>query len=184
MNYDNTKYIKPAISVFLRMLGGSIIAFIFYFGLSAYTYENPVGQILTTILFLFVYSIPVYTVLHRFGDSDCNQAKLGNIKPKFYRGFLIGLLASLPQLIFGIIFILSKFVDMGNLIVAFKFINPYMVSIANFIQNSGYIADFTIPQVLLTASLSLVPAILCGIFYFIGYKQFIPTEWLVYKKEK
>ncbi len=184
MKLNENSLIKPAISIFLRHLGGVIIAFIFFIGLSRFLVDNVTGQILCAILFLIVYSIPSYTALWSIGHSDLNKEKFGHLTKDNFKGLKIGLIASIPNYIFTLLFVLSKFnLFPYNLVVQFKFANAELVPLINLIEPKMYMEFFSVAEVFGIAALTLIPAVLCFFFYILGNRDFKPSHWLIYKKE-
>lgn len=184
MKFKENSLLEPAISIFWRHLGGVMIAFIFSIPLSQFLVDNITGQIICSILFLFIYSIPSYTALWAIGHRDLNKEKFGHVNKDIYKGLKIGLIASIPSFIFALLFILSKFnIFPFNIVVPFKFVNAELFPLINLIQPSMYMPDFSIAEVFGIAALTLIPAVLCFFFYILGNKDFKPTSWLVYKKD-
>lgn len=184
MRSKENNTISLAISIFLRHCGGVIIANIFNIALARFVVDNLVGSLICSVVYLFVYAIPIYTAMWSIGHRDLNLEKFGHVKKKPYRGLLIGLLASVPTFVLTILFILSKFNLFYNFVLPFKMMNAEIIPLINIIQRSMYLPDFTVGEVFGVAALTLIPALLCGCFYLFGNFDFIPTRWLVYKKDK
>lgn len=183
MKLSENSLLKYVPSLFLRHIGGVILCCIFFIPASG-SLTDTIGQIIWSVVFLIAYSIPQYVAFWSIGNKDLNAYRFGHIKKDAFKGFKIGLIISIPSFIMAILFILSKFSLFYNFTIPFKFLNAEILPLINLIQRSMYMPDFTVPQVLGVAALTLIPSILCGIFYQIGFRDFTPSQWIIYKNEK
>lgn len=183
MNMERGSIFKTALSVFFTHIGATIMALIFCLGLSMLLIGTW-GQIVSGVIVLLVYSIPLYSILWNTGNSDLNKQNFNRIEKDSFKGFKIGLLASVPVYVMTILFVLSKFGLFYNFVIPFKLANAYVWPFMNIIRNTMYLPDYTVLEVIATALLTFIPAVLCGIFYIMGNKDFAPMQKIIYKKKK
>ena len=178
----NSSILKSSLSVFGYHVGGLIISCIFCIGLGSLL-SNTIGQIISQIIILVVYSLPIYQTVWGIGHSDMNKENFGHIKKDSLRGFKIGLISSIPVFIMTLLFVLSKFNLIYNFTWVFKFANAEIWPLINMIEISMYLPDYSYLEIFGVAAVTLIPTILIGSFYIMGNNDFSPVQKLIYKKK-
>ncbi len=141
---------------------------------------------LTQIFNLFILIAFVYHTLWDLGAADSNLVKFKHKSLDKLRGLKIGLLASIPNILFfAIIVIFQKGFMSGFNMPMYKFFVSYFYSFVELILN-GVREPFNLSavQILLLSALLLVIPAITEISYILGYKGISLEEKLVYKKEK
>ena len=129
----------------------------------------------------------VYSQTREAGDKDCNLVKTGKINESYFKGLYIGLLASLPYLISGLLLVLSR---MG--LFAAGFINYYRAFINSFymcfnitVLPSGLTVFEQNPLSIIGSLMTLLIVPLTAMFgYILGYRRVRISDKILYKKRK
>ena len=141
---------------------------------------------LTQIFNIFILIGFLYNELWNLGATDTNLANFGHKSLDKLRGFKIGLLASIPNIIFFAIMIIFKNGFMSGFNAQmYKFAISYFYSFAELILNGATAtADLSIFKILILFALILVIPAITEVSYLLGLKGVSLEEKLVYKKEK
>ncbi len=174
--------LKSSLSVLGRHVGGVVISCIFCIGLSSLMVK-PTGQIISSIIVLLIYMLPIYQISWDLGHRDLNRENFGHIKKDNFKGFKIGLIASIPIFVMTLLFVLSKFNLFYNFTWLFKILNAHIWPLINLIQISMFMPDYSIAETFGVAVLALISPLLIGIFYIMGNHDFSPMQRLVYKNK-
>ncbi|MEG2813170.1 MAG: hypothetical protein RSA79_01085 [Oscillospiraceae bacterium] len=182
---DNNSFkalIKPSFSFFGYHLACIILSEIISISLGM-LYDTPLGMLGLGAILLIVYSLPIYNYMWGLGHRDLNKQSFGHMKKDNFRGFKIALLGSVPLFCVSLLFVLSKFGLFFNFTIFYKMLNSEVKPLMSLINSSTYVSQYSYLQVFLVVLLTLIPAILSGIFYFIGNKDFSISQHLIYKKQ-
>ena len=141
---------------------------------------------LTQIINLLILLGFLYTDLWNLGAADANLANFGHKAIDKFRGFKIGLLASVPNIIFFAIMIIFKNGFMSGFNAQmYKFVISYFYSFAELILGGTVaLSELTVIKILLFGLLLFVIPVITEISYLLGLKGISLEEKLVYKKEK
>lgn len=183
---DNNSFkslLKPSFAFFGYHIGCVILCEIFNIGLSS-LYKTPLGMVGLAIILLIVYSLPIYNYMWGLGHRDRNKQSFGHMEKDNFRGFKIGLIGLTPIFIAAILFIVSRFGVFYNFTMIFQLINSPIKPLMRLISNSTFVAEYSYLQVFSVALLTVIPAIIAGIAYIIGSKDFSISQYLMYKKDK
>lgn len=188
MNSKENSVFKQSLGIFFRHIATLIIMIfvVFYpFSVLLVKNDNLTLQIICAVVFLLSYSVPIYIGMWSIGNKDFHKQKIDNSKKELFKGFKIGLIASIPNFIVAIIFILSKLnLFPYNITIIFKFTNIELLPLINMISNKIYLPDLSLLQVISMSLLTLIPSILCGIYYIVGNYDINLSQRLVYKENK
>lgn len=182
MDFFN-RLLKPAFALFGCHVGGVVLSFIIVACTSSIT-SNPIANIVVGIIVLLVYSIPTYSNMWLLGNTDLNKQNFNHIKKDIFKGFKIGAISSIPAFVMAILMILSKFGLFDNFIFIFKVLNSELVPWINMINMSPYLTEYSVLEIVLIASLTLIPSIIAGLFYMLGNKDISPINNMIYSKNK
>lgn len=173
---------KTVSAFFLSHIGGLLIAIIFCFGLSS-LFEGY-GFLIVIPVVLFLYSYPIYSSMWNAGHRDLNSAQFGHTVLHRERGFLYGLVGSVPIMLISLCFVLSKFGLFFNFVIPYKLLNAEIWPIINVMTSSPYLPDFAVWQIFLIAILSIaVPIVIGELGYLAGTYDFAVMQRLVYKNK-
>ncbi|MBQ6714014.1 MAG: hypothetical protein IJN15_00520 [Clostridia bacterium] len=127
-----------------------------------------------------------YHYIWELGAADANLVKFNHKTLDKLRGFKIGLLASIPNIIFfAIIVIFQKGFMSGFNIQMYKFAVGYFYSFIELILKGAMLpSDLSIVQYLLLGALLLIVPLVTQISYVLGLKGISLEEKFIYKKEK
>ena len=154
---------KTVSAFFLSHIGGLLIAIIFCFGLSS-LFEGY-GFLIVIPVVLFLYSYPIYSSMWNAGHRDLNSAQFGHTVLHRERGFLYGIVGSVPIMLISLCFVLSKFGLFFNFVIPYKLLNAVW-------------------QIFLIAFLSIaVPIVIGELGYLAGTYDFAVMQRLVYKNK-
>ena len=138
------------------------------------------------IVILVIFFLFFHNMLYYMGDSDCNRAKFGQIKPDKLKGLKIGLVPTAFQLVSYILLILGKLGIIHNgIFLVFRLcnfhFNPIIMAI---VGNTSILNNISWTGIICLFPLILITPILSFALYYLGYKRIDVLENLVYKKEK
>ena len=132
----------------------------------------------------------VFTMLYPFmwkqGDSERNLGEFGHIKPDSWRGFKMGLIASIPQFVLYIGLVLCKLsVLPDGYYSIYRILNSHVFMLLTWVLGANPSLDTTswwriIASVLFIAVVPLC----CQIGYALGARGILIKEKLVYKSKK
>lgn len=179
---QKNKFFKEMWPLLARHIGGILVSGIFWVGLSGFMTGKLVNNLICSVVFLIAYSIPSYTYMWGLGHSDRNFENFGHGKRDNLKGLKLGLVVLIPNIVLGILFILSKFSLFYNITVAFKIANVEVMPLMNLIESSLYMPDISYLELIGMFMITLMPAVLCEIYYLLGKCDFKPMQKLMYKK--
>lgn len=179
-------YLKSGVKLFGSHLGGLIVANIFCVILSTIMADKW-GNIVSIPLLLVVYSLPVYGSIWTKGNKDRNSENYDRLNKNPYRGFIIGLIENSPFILTGLFFFLSKLGIGYNFVFLYKILNAEILPIMNLFAygpDSIYLTSYTVSDAFFIALLPLIPVLLDGAYYLLGYFDISPWQRVVYKGKK
>ncbi len=138
----------------------------------------------TQIAGLFILIGFIYHYLWELGAKDCNLIKFGHIKGDNLRGFKIGLIASVPNILFfAAIIIFKNGLFSGFNMPFYKFIVSYFYSFVELILNGATrAAELSVMQIVALALMLLIIPVIAEIAYLLGLKGISVGDKLIYKK--
>lgn len=141
---------------------------------------------LTQVVNLIILVMFIYHHLWELGAKDHNSVNFGHKKEDKLRGFKIGLLASVPNIIFfALIIVFKNGIFSGFNMPFYKFIVSYFYSFVELILGGVTSAnELSAMQIIALALLLLVIPVITEIAYLLGLKNISVGERLVYKKEE
>ncbi len=123
--------------------------------------------------------------LWALGDSDANLVNFEHMKPNKLRGFIIGLLAVIPNLLSWVMLLISKAGLITDKVVhIFRFINYQLFSIVNLCLGEKTISvnDVGVGQIFLVLTAFMVLPIVAELAYLLGYNRIRLSEKFIYRK--
>lgn len=175
------KLFKPALSLFGCHIAGVIIAFIFVVGFAALN-DSFLGQLITVIVVLIVYSIPSYCSMWLLGNQDINLIRCNKKERDILRGFKIGFVSSIPSFCLAIYFFSTKIFPTSNIVFLYRVLNSEISPIIQMINNNSSLMKISIGEMAVFSLLTAIPAIFAGVFYIMGLNNITPVRRLIYKK--
>lgn len=154
--------------------------------------ESKTGQYVGYVIMLLVFTILTYLELWKYGAGDRNLAAFGRMNRDYLRGFKLGLAAGIPFFIYNLYFavltytqVVTNSVPLGFL----RFLNAHMMIVINSIYTID--KDFSVTplasnlyQALIIFLMPLFIALISGIAYFLGFRDFSIISKTMYKKIK
>lgn len=143
-------------------------------------------QLLSIVCMVLLLLCMPYSDLWTLGDKDNNSVTFGRMTEDKFHGFKIGLIAGIPGFICFFLLVLSEMgVFADRYLALYQFLNvPYILVIQLITGGASAASEMAtwclIPLGLLTL---LVPAV-CGLGYYLGYKEFSLSEKFMYKSGK
>lgn len=148
--------------------------------------ERTVFLVLTLIGTLWLTGTFIYGISWIYGNKDSNKVHFGRIKEDKWRGAKIGLLATIPYFLLFIVFLICGLgvYEKASAII-YKFANCYAFGFIDMICGSDYTAGMlSWWKFVLLFALLFIPAIICELGYWLGYKDISISEKIVYKNKK
>lgn len=149
-------------------------------------WQSAVLHIISQIVCLVLTTIFLYSVCWSYGFSDRNKVHFNRIKEDKLSGAKIGLAATglhFIVLLVYIIFALGVYPNCSLLI--YKLFNASFIPALTVIFGDAATAgEATTVGYLFAALLLLIPSVITGISYLLGYKDISITEKLIYKNNK
>lgn len=126
----------------------------------------------------------IYYYMWELGSKDYNLIKFGHTKPDNLKGIKIGLMASVPNIIFFALLVIFKNGFMSGFNMPYyKFIVSYLYSFVELIIGGVKTAsELNLTQIIGLGALLLVVPIITEIAYILGVKGISVGEKLIYKK--
>lgn len=138
----------------------------------------PAGRVSLGLICVLIYFGLVYSTAWREGNRDPNRVKYGHIKKFMAKGFVAGLIASIPYFIITTLFVISRasaestFGTVMNII--YRFVNiQYVV-----------FGDGFLKYPICCFALLLVLPVAAELGYLAGYRNLIIITKIVYKNQK
>lgn len=149
----------------------------------------------TTIIYVLIgtFSIVMYFGLMgggawKLGNDDLNKVKFNRRKEDLFRGFKIGMLTCVPMFLMAIALLLAKAELLPNFYIIYKILNGHMLAFINLIDGTfagvlaAYLTEVPWSRLVFVCLLNFITPIICGINYFLGYKDLMMMDKLIYKK--
>lgn len=147
-------------------------------------------QVLVGFLSLFLYSTMLGGCAWHLGNQDFNRVKFGRREIDLKRGFKVGAVMSIPLYGFGIALILANAELLPNFYVIYKVCNAYLLPFINVIDKtsfgvlSAYLTEVSWGSIIGVVVLNVIPCIITGVHYILGYKNIVLMDNIMYKKKK
>ena len=140
--------------------------------------------ILTQVFNLAILIGFIYYYMWELGSKDYNLIKFGHTKTDNLKGIKIGLMASVPNIIFFALLVIFKNGFMSGFNMPYyKFIVSYLYSFVELIIGGVKTAsELNLTQIIGLGALLLVVPIITEIAYLLGVKGISVGEKLIYKK--
>lgn len=164
----------------------SIILIMAFLSLTKNSLIQGVLMVLAFLCYFMLLGMPAW----QLGHQDRNKVKFGRKKTDYLRGFRVGLLASLPLWLFGVALLFAKAELLPNFYPVYKILNCHALIFMNLIDRtffgaeSAYLTVDSWASVIGVFLLNLLPALICGLHYILGFKDVVIMDNLIYKKKK
>ncbi|MBR5223012.1 MAG: hypothetical protein IKV81_02465 [Clostridia bacterium] len=156
-------------------------------GVSIYSEINPTANItlsiISQVMCLVITGLFIYNTMWKTGNRDKEFEKLHGGKVYKAKGLYCGILAILPMLLALTFAIVTKNSICANVSTSlYAILNGYAFEILTAVnKNARVFADIGIWQILTYYGVLLIFPIVSTISYFIGFKDIVIMEKLVYK---
>lgn len=151
---------------------------------------SGVGQsVFTTLSLLFTLSLAgtlIYSSVWKEGNKDLNLMRFNRISEDKYKGLKIGFVASAPYLLMLLVLLIGKNSFAKTMpIILYKWLNSSFYSIIDIICGKTIaFGNLEIWRFILLFLVQLILPAFCAFAYYIGYKDILISEKLIYKNEK
>ncbi len=134
------------------------------------------------ILSFVIYIALLYSTSWRAGSSDENRVRLGYLSDNKLRGFIAGLIAAIPGIVFAVLAFLSE----SGRVSFFEFIGQDGVVVINRFLNQpiGELYQFIVGKPALNLLFPLVVPVISGISYILGRRGISIKQMLLYKADE
>lgn len=160
-----------------------IICSIVVFSLS-FILDKTWGKVLIQVICLVISCGMFYSTMWYEGDREKNFVQFGRMEEDIHWGLKAGLAGMLVPLATMLLLVFAKVLNMPDLIVYYKLINPQINMLINMFIPTVDPASFGGVELALTALLYLYIPIICAVGYQLGYRRISVSEKLVYDKKK
>lgn len=145
---------------------------------------NIVISVISQLICLIITSSLIYGKLWQSGNRDFEAARLHGLKFSKLKGLYIGLSANLPMLIF-LIFAVAAQNKVKIPVALFAFGNAYAYEIL-LPLNKGivYFSDADVWHIIAYFAVLLFVPLVSAVSYYIGFKDIVISEKLIYKNSK
>ena len=156
-------------------------------GVSIYSEINPTANItlsiISQVICLVVTTLFVYNTMWKTGNRDKESERLHGLKVNKAKGLYCGILAILPMLLALTFAIVTKNSICANVSTSlYALLNGYAFEILTAVNKSARVfSDIGIWQILTYYGVLLIFPIVSSISYFIGFKDIVIMEKLIYK---
>lgn len=146
---------------------------------------DVVTKLIAGVICVMIMVSIIYSEMWKYGDKDRTAVKYKGKKENKRKGFIVGLFAIIPSLIFLIVLtVLKTGWSKSFSLLLFGLLNTYLYDFIYLIANGATVfGDFALWQVLVIALMFLVIPITCGISYLFGYNSISISEKLTYKNK-
>lgn len=182
--------LRVALSWFGSHVMGVVVCLMIYLSFGAIV-DHPAWQIFAGTLSFLVYMMLMGAPGWQLGSQDHNRVKFGRRSEDLFRGFKVGAIACIPLFLLGIALILAKAEFLPNFYPIYKLCNGYVLPFINLIDGtmldgvqSMYLTEVSWGAIIGVVCLSLVPVIIGGVHYILGYKDILVMDKIIYKKKK
>ncbi len=159
-----------------------IICSIIIFSLSFFL-DKTWGKIFLQLLCTVVSGGILYTTLWYYGDREKNFVQFGRMQEDLNWGLKVGLVGMLFPMATSILLILAKILNIPDLVLFYKLINPQINILINLFVPTVDTNSFGFLQIFLTMLLYLYVPLFCALGYRLGYARISLSEKLVYMKK-
>lgn len=148
--------------------------------------EDIVSKTIAGVICIAMAICVIYTEIWKYGDKERTSVKYKNQKEQLGKGFLVGIIASIPAIILLFVLTVLKSGFAKTLpLLTYAMLNTYLYDFIYLIANGAkFFGDFNLLQILLILLLLTIIPIACGISYILGYKGISISEKIVYKNKK
>ena len=145
---------------------------------------DVVSKSLAGIICLIIAITITYAEMWKYGDKDRTAVKYKGQKEQKSKGFIVGIIASIPAVLFLLILtVLKSGAAKSFSLLLYSILNTYLYDFIYLIAgNSTVFGTLSIWQILLILLLLSIIPIVCGISYILGYNSFSVSEKIIYKK--
>lgn len=158
--------------------------------LSAFN-ENIPAMVAVGIASLVMYILFLYAPAWKQGNDDWNKVNFGRREADKLRGLKIGFLAMIPNIVLSVLILLAKAELLPNFYVVYKLLNGHLLVMANLIDGTAqgvltaYLTEVDWWRLIVVCIMNCtVTMIISAVGYFIGYKNLLVMDKLVYKKKQ
>lgn len=187
-NMKQKSALKLAFNLFTTHVIGVILSVILSFGLIV-IFDNILYKFAIGCFVLLIYVVLISGPAWRIGNEDKNKVKFNRQQKDIYRGFKLGLLASVPMFLLAILLLLAKAELFPNFYVLYKVLNAYAFAFIGIIDHTfenvqtAYLTVVSWGQVIAACAFTIIPTIVWGVNYLLGYHDIIVMDKLIYKKK-
>ncbi len=142
---------------------------------------NTISEIFLIILI----GVFVYNDMWTLGFKDNNSVRIGLKEENKFKGLQIGLLTSVPAIIFLTVLAIGKTTFAKNVSIAvYAFLNPYLYEAIIMLTNGGgYVSELQVWQIAVFYALLLIIPLIACVAYILGYKSILVSEKIIYKNK-
>ena len=139
-------------------------------------------ELLRFLICFVVYLLLLYVNSWHQGSSDTNRVKLGKIPDNKFRGFLAGLIASIPGIVFAVLAFLSE----SGYVLFFEFMGQDGIVVINRFINFplGVLYPLIEGKPALNILFPLFSVIISGIAYILGRHYISIKQIIIYKPDE
>lgn len=174
---------KMLLEILKATIYSLIICSIVVFSLS-FILDKIWGKIFIQLLCTVISGSLLYSFMWYEGDREKNFVQFGRMEEDKNWGLKVGLVGMLLPMATLVLVIFAKALNMPDLIVYYKLINPQINMLINLFIPTVDPSSFGVLQIILTALLYLYVPVFCAVGYRLGYRRFSLMEKLVYDKKK
>lgn len=145
---------------------------------------DVIAKIIASIFCLIIVISITYAEMWKVGDKDRTAVKYKGQKEQKQKGFIIGVTASIPAIIFlFVLAVLKSGAAKTFPMLIYAFLNTYLYDLIYLIANGSTVfGALKIYQLILLLLLLAIIPIVCGVAYILGYNSFSISEKIIYKK--
>lgn len=170
---------------FVDMCKSYVIALVVFIFLGVLA-ESSYGNIALQVLLLIGFGYPIYCNAWGEGYRDLNRAQFERVSADKLRGFKFGAIALIPNLVLGLIILISSITGIFEIMFIYRLLNVQAIPILNMIVRPDVLTiDYNILQILLYIAIpNLFTIAFVGVGYYLGFSEFSVLDKLIYKKNK
>ncbi len=157
-----------------------IIIFVYVLLVSVFSFFLAKARVIQNILLFLIFFAVCYVDAWKHGDADNNRVRIGVIKKNIFKGFLAGLIASVPMYVIAMFAFLSEinavsfydFLGADVFTSVMRFIHAPLMSFMKDAVNAYPGLNFVLPLFICAIS---------GFGYIMGLKRIIIKQIFMYK---
>ena len=142
--------------------------------------EYKLGIVFLQVLNLVISAGIVYATFWYEGDREKNFVQFGRMEPDLLWGLKAGLAGMLIPMATMIMLLVAKAINLPDLIVYYKLVNPQISMLINLFVPSLDPAKISVLDLILTAALYLYIPIASTAGYLLGYHRISVSEKMIY----